>query len=379
VRICDDPDAIHAVRVATGEADAVIGGDVIVTASPDALTRMQSGRTRVVVNCAATPTADFTRNPDWQFPLERMQDLIGETVGNGAAHFVDASDLALRLLGDSIAGNLFLLGHAWQKGLVPVSWEAIDRAIELNGTAVSMSRAAFLWGRRAAHDPAAVMAHARPQFAVPPAPTLDETLAKRVEFLASYQDAAYADLYREQVEKVRKAEAPFGSTRLAAAVAHNLFKLMAIKDEYEVARLYTESDFMQKLDERFEGDFTLRFHFAPPLFVPPDPNTGKPRKLAFGPWMFTALKWLAKGRRLRGTRWDVFGRSEERRLERALLADYEADIASLLGKLERAMLDDAVALAALPEKIRGFGHVRRRSIDGVAAERATLRAKLGIA
>jgi indolepyruvate ferredoxin oxidoreductase len=378
VRICDDPDAIHAVRVATGEADAVIGGDVIVTASPDALTRMQSGRTRVVVNCAATPTADFTRNPDWQFPLERMQGLIGETVGNGAAHFVDASDLALRLLGDSIAGNLFLLGYAWQKGLVPVSWEAIDRAIELNGTAVSMSRAAFLWGRRAAQDGAAVLAHARPQAAVSPAPTLEQLIARRENILTDYQDPAYAGRYRKQVEQVRAAEAALGSTRLATAVANNLFKLMAIKDEYEVARLYAESDFMQKIGERFEGDFTLRFHFAPPLLARPDPKTGQARKLAFGPWMFTALKWLAKGRWLRGTRWDVFGRSEERRRERALLADYEADIAAVLGKLEHGMLDAAVALAALPEEIRGFGHVRRRSIDGVAAERAALRAKLGI-
>jgi hypothetical protein len=176
-----------------------------------------------------------------------------------------------------------------------VSWEAIDRAIELNGTAISMSRAAFLWGRRAAQDTAAVLAHARPEAAVSPAPTLEQLLARREGFLAEYQDAAYASRYRKQVERVRAAEAALGSSQLTAAVAHNLFKLMAIKDEYEVARLYAESDFMQKLDERFEGDFTLRFHFAPPLLVPPDPNTGKPRKLAFGPWMFTALKWLAKG------------------------------------------------------------------------------------
>jgi indolepyruvate ferredoxin oxidoreductase len=378
VRICDDPEELHAVRVATGEADAVIGGDVIVTASPDALTRMQAGRTRMVVNCAETPTAEFTRNPDWHFPLARMQALIGETIGNDAAHFVDASDLAVRLLGDSIASNLFLLGYAWQQGLVPVSGEAIDRAIELNGTAVAMSRAAFLWGRRAANDLAAVTAHARPQVAVPPAPTLDDVIAKRVGFLTDYQDAAYAEHYRAQVEKVRAAEAAINSSQLTEAVAHNLFKLMAIKDEYEVARLYAETDFVRKISDSFEGDYTLRFHLAPPVLARPDPTTGKIRKIAFGPWMLTAFKWLTKARRFRGSRWDVFGRSDERRLERALLADYEADLAALLPKLGRSTLVDAITLARLPEKIRGFGQVKRRSIDAAGPERTALRGRLGL-
>jgi indolepyruvate ferredoxin oxidoreductase len=379
VRICDNSEAIHAVRVATGEANAVIGGDVIVTASPDALARMRTGRTRVVVNCAETPTADFTRNPDWQFPLARMQAVVSETVGSGAAHFVDASDLALRLLGDSIASNLFLLGYAWQQGMVPVTWEAIDRAIELNGTAVTMSRAAFLWGRRAAHDPVAVLAYARPQIAVPPAPTLDELIAKRVVFLTTYQDAVYAARYRTQVEQIRKAEAAINSSQLTEAVAHNLFKLMAIKDEYEVARLYAETDFLQQIGERFEGDYTLSFHLAPPLLARPDPTTGKIKKMAFGPWMLTAFKWLAKARRYRGTHWDVFGRSDERRLERSLLADYEADLAALAVKLNPAMLNDALALARLPEKIRGFGHVKQRSIDLVIPERQNLRGRLKLA
>ena len=379
VRICDDPEAIHAVRVATGEADAVIGGDVIVTASPDALTRMQTGRTRVVVNCAETPTADFTRNPDWQFPLARMQAVVSETVGGGAAHFVDASDLALRLLGDSIGSNLFLLGYAWQQGLVPVSADAIDRAIELNGTAVTMSRAAFLWGRRAAHDSAAVAAHARPRVAAPAAPTLDQVIEKRMHALSEYQDAAYATRYRALVDRVRTAETAINSSQLTETVAHNLFKLMAIKDEYEVARLYAESDFVQKISERFEGDYTLNFHLAPPLLARPDPKTGRVTKMAFGPWMLTAFKWLARARNLRGTRWDLFGHSDERRLERELLADYERDLAALLPRLERASLVDAMALASLPEKIRGFGHVKRSSIDAAVPEREALRARLGIA
>jgi indolepyruvate ferredoxin oxidoreductase len=364
--------------VATGDADALIGGDIIVSASPDALTRMTAGRTRVVVNCARTPTADFTRNPDWQFPLERMQAVIGEAVGETAAHFIDASDLAFRLLGDSIAGNLFLLGYAWQKGLVPVSWEAMDRAIELNGTAVAMSRAAFLWGRRAALDVAAVAARAAPKSEAPPPPSLDELIAGRERMLTDYQDAAYAARYRELVDRVRGAETTLGSTALTAAVARCLYKLMAIKDEYEVARLYTEGDFRRKLDEVFDGNFSLRIHLAPPLLARPDPKTGHVAKMSFGPWMFGAFRWLAKARRWRGTAWDVFGRSAERRLERRLLADYETDIAALLPSLSAATLDDALALANLPDAIRGFGHVRRQSIDAAGPQRDALRKKLGL-
>ncbi len=378
VRICDDPDAIHAVRVATGEADAVIGGDVIVTASPDALSRMQSGRTRVVVNCAETPTADFTRNPDWQFPLARMQGTVSEAVAEGAAHFIDATELARRLMGDAIAGNLFLLGYAWQLGLVPLSWEALDRAIELNGTAVAMNRAAFLWGRRAAHDLAGVMAYAKPVAAVPPAPTFDELVAKRVAFLTSYQDASYAERYRRQVLAVHAAGTTALAETVATAVANSLFKLMAIKDEYEVARLYAETDFVQKLGDSFEGDFSLRFHLAPPLLARPDPTTGLIRKMSFGPWMLTAYRWLARARRWRGSRWDVFGRTEERRRERGLLAEYEADLAALLAKPTSLEQTEALALLALPEKIRGYGHIRRKAMDAVAPERASLRDKLGI-
>ena len=199
-----------------------------------------------------------------------------------------------------------------------------------------------------------------------------------MSFLTEYQDAAYAARYRTQVEKVRAAEATINSSQLTEAVAHNLFKLMAIKDEYEVARLYAETDFLQKIDERFEGDYTLKFHLAPPLLARPDPKTGRVKKMAFGPWMLTAFKWLAKARRYRGSRWDIFGRSDERRLERSLLAGYEADLAALPEKLERATLGDAIALAKLPEKIRGFGHVKRRSIDAALPERHALRAKLGL-
>jgi indolepyruvate ferredoxin oxidoreductase len=375
VRIGDDPGAIHAVRIATGEADAVIGGDIVVAASADALNRMQAGRTRVAVNCAETPTADFTRNPDWEFPLERMRAAIGDAAGADAAHFIDATAMARTLLGDAIAGNLFLLGYAWQHGLIPVSAEAIAQAIDLNGTAVAMNHAAFLWGRRTAHDPSGVAALVQPRRAVPPAPSFEASLARRVAFLTDYQDAAYAARYSALVARIGALKQP----TLTAAVMHNLFKLMAIKDEYEVARLYAETGFLDQVGAAFEGDWSLRFHLAPPLLARPDPNTGEIRKREFGPWMLTAFRWLAKARRWRGTRWDVFGRSAERRAERRILAAYERDIEGLCASFKPAQLDDAIALAELPDKIRGFGHVRATALASVLPEWETLKRKLGLA
>jgi len=375
VRICDDPEAIHAVRVATGEADAIIGGDAVVTASAEALAKMQAGRTRVVMNVAETPTAEFTRNPDWQFPLDRMHGAIADAVGANALHSLDATAIARKLMGDAIYANLFLLGYAWQLGLVPVSLAALDRAIELNAAAVELNRKAFLWGRRAAHDPASVAAFAPPD-AAPGPKTLDETIATRVDFLTAYQDAAYAGRYRALVERVRAAEAPLGGTRLTEAVARYYFKLLAIKDEYEVARLYAESDFMQRVDAAFEGDYELRFHLAPPLLARPDPRTGRIRKIAFGPWTMSAFRWLAKARRLRGTVLDVFARLPERRMERQLVADYEADVGLILERLSPQALAPAIELAELPEKIRGFGHVKAKNVEDARTRRAGLRQRI---
>ena len=361
VRIADDPEALHAVRVATGEADAVIGGDAIVTASADALAKMAVGRTRVVVNCANTPTADFTHNPDWQFPLARLRASVTEEVGAENAYFLDATTLATRLMGDAIAGNLFLLGYAWQQGMVPVSFIAIDHAIELNGTAVAMNRQAFLWGRRAAHDLAAVEAYAQPAQVIgfKKTPTLEEIIARRIEELTAYQDAAYAARYAALVERVRQAEAVLGSTTLTQAVARYYFKLLAIKDEYEVARLYAETDFLDKIAATFEGDYQLHFHLAPPLLSKP----GAARKIEFGPWMMRVFRRLAKLRRLRGTRWDIFGYSAERKLERQLIVNYETDVDVMLADLSTETLSAAIELASLPEQIRGYGHVKLKSME----------------
>jgi indolepyruvate ferredoxin oxidoreductase len=377
IRICDDPAAIHAVRIAMGEANAVIGGDAIVSASAEALAKMQAGRTGAVINCAETPTAEFTSQPNWQFPLDKIKSALAEAVGTQRLDCLDATHLATALMGNAIYANLFLLGFAWQRGLVPVSEAALKRAIELNGTAVDMNLRAFEWGRRAAHDPAAVAALAPPA-AVPPAPTFAELMADRKRRLADYQDFAYAARYSVLVEKVREAEEKVGAggTALAEAVARNYYKLLAVKDEYEVARLYTETDFLARVSAAFEGDFTLDFHLAPPLLARPDPTTGRIAKRRFGPWMMTAFRWLAKARKLRGTRWDLFGRTAERRAERELIADYEADVALILDRLGAGNLAVALELARWPDEVRGFGHVKSKSALAARRRREEARARL---
>ena len=377
IRIADRPADLHAVRIATGEANAVIGGDLVVTASVDALAKMAVG-THGVVNCFETPTSEFTRNPDWAFPQDKMQAAIVEAVGQKNFDFLDAGSLATKLLGDAIATNLFLLGYAWQRGWVPVSEASLDRAIELNGAAVEMNRQAFLWGRRAAIDLAAVQREVSPAPVIRLRPeSLDERIARRAEELTAYQDAAYARRYTDFVARVRAAEAPLGSEALTDAVARNYFKLLAYKDEYEVARLFADPAFRAGIDARFEGEYTLRFHLAPTFLARPDPDSGRIKKKVFGPWMETALRWLAKARRLRGTPFDPFGYHPERKAERALLAQYEADIGALLGGLDAEGLRRAVALARLPEDIRGFGHVKAWSMKKAAEKRAALLAPAG--
>jgi indolepyruvate ferredoxin oxidoreductase len=373
IRIADHPDDLHAVRIAAGEADAVIGGDVVVSASVEALAKMAGGRTRAVINSAETPTSDFAKNPDWQFPLDKMEAAVREAVGADRADFLDATTLATRLMGDAIAANLFLLGFAWQRGLVPVSHGALMQAIELNAVAVDMNKQAFLWGRRAAHDLEAVkrIAHPAPPVQLHP-PGLDEAIATRMAHLSGYQDAAYAERYRRLVARVRAAEAPFGITRLTEAVMHNYFRLLAYKDEYEVARLYAEPGFWQQLEATFEGDYQVRFHLAPPLVSRMDPLTGRVPKRVYGPGLMRLLRLLARFKWLRGTRWDVFGRTEERRLERELIERYESDVNEILDTLSFLRHKRAVALASWPDTVRGFGHVKLANAERAAAERERL-------
>ncbi len=378
VRLADRQDKLHAVRIATGEADTVLGCDIVVSVSDEALAKMQAGSTHAIVNTGQAITGDFVRNPDHPFPLAAMEGQLREAVGGGAADFIDATRLAALLMGHSIATNTFLLGYAWQKGRVPVAAAALLRAMELNGAAVAENQQAFLWGRRAAFDPAGVERIARA--AEPVLPThrlsgsLEELVARRREFLAAYQDEAYGRRYAELVERVRRAEeavAP-GSTELAQAVARNGFKLLAYKDEYEVARLFTDPEFRRSLHAAFEGGFGLRFHLAIPLLARLDPNTGRPRKRPFGPWMMSAFRLLARLKSLRGTPLDVFGYGAERRLERALVADYEAKLTTLLGALRPDNLALAAEIARLPEGIRGYGPVKRRAVEAARRRQAEL-------
>ncbi|HTW51387.1 MAG TPA: indolepyruvate ferredoxin oxidoreductase family protein, partial [Stellaceae bacterium] len=387
VRVAVSPGAIHAVRIANGGAKLLLGCDLVVSASGEALSKLRPGETRAVVNSHQTITGDFTRNPDLAFPEQQLSSAVINAVGQGGAEFLDATGLATGLLGDSLATNLFMLGYAYQRGLVPVSAEAILRAIELNGAAVEFNRRAFRWGRRTAIDPALVAGRATPAAAAPEthrlSETLDEVISRRVAFLTRYQNAAYAARYGDKIRQVRGAEglAVPGGTALTDAAARALFKLMAYKDEYEVARLYTDSDFVKRIGEQFEGDYRLKFHLAPPLTAGRDPASGHLIKHEYGPWMLAGFRVLAKLKRLRGTPFDIFGRTGERRAERAAIAEYEAQLGEIAANLTKANLPAAVELAALPLEIRGFGHVkeanRRRAAQKAAGLLDRFRASAG--
>jgi indolepyruvate ferredoxin oxidoreductase len=267
-----------------------------------------------------------------------------------------------------------MLGFAWQQGLVPVSLEALSRAIELNGVSVERNKQAFAWGRLASAD---ADAFRRAVGREPPAPeTLDEVIARRVAFLTEYQDAAYAARYAAKVARVREAEAPLGSEALTEAVARSLFKLMAYKDEYEVARLHMETGFLDELNREFEGDFRVRYHLAPPFLNAKKDARGRPRKRSFGPWIQTPFKVLARLKRLRGTPFDPFGYSAERRTERALIGWYEDLVEEILAKLDARRMPDLLALARAPMEIRGFGPVKDAALAKVRGDVERLQARL---
>jgi indolepyruvate ferredoxin oxidoreductase len=381
VRIAERPDEIHAVRIAAGSARLLLGSDLVVSAGSEALSKVQSGQTKAIINSHETITGDFTRNPDLPFPGRELCQSIAAAVGGDNAEFVEATRLASGLLGDSIATNLFMLGYAYQRGLVPVSAEAIERAIDLNGVAVVFNRSAFAWGRRAALDPTLVEARAVPRNAVAEShrisESLDDLVGRRVGFLSAYQNAAYARRYFDRIRLLRETEAARipGSTALTEAAARALFKLMAYKDEYEVARLYTESDFLHRIADRFEGDYRLHLHLAPPLIADRDPATGHLQKRVYGPWMLSAFRLLAKLRWLRGTPFDIFGRTAERRSERRLIAEYEMVLDEIAAGLAPRNSAVAVELAALPLEIRGFGHVKEANLQRAKAKEADLLAR----
>jgi indolepyruvate ferredoxin oxidoreductase len=366
LKIASRPEEIAAVRVARGHADLILGCDLVTSASERIIAAASRQKTAAVVNSHEVMPAHFAYDADFDVQGGALTLRIAAAVKPGGLSAVDATDIATRLLGDSIAANLFTLGFAWQKGLVPVSREAIEQAVSLNGVSVKMNLTAFAWGRRAAVDEQAVRAVIGAKLEERPE-TLDEIVSRRAGFLTAYQDAAYAESYRGFVSKVRAVSEP-----LALAVAKNLFKLMAYKDEYEVARLYTDGNFAAELAKQFKGDFRLTFHLAPPILGQKDPFTGKPLKTRFGPWMMTGFRLLAKLKRLRGTALDVFGRTAERRMERQLIADYRAMIEGLLADPRRAASGTALELATLPGTIRGFGHVKEANVAKAKAREKEL-------
>jgi indolepyruvate ferredoxin oxidoreductase len=380
MRIAERPEDIHAIRIAAGGADLVLGGDMVVAGNKKVLAAVKHGKTEMVINLAEFLPGDFTRNADFSLPTERLKRAILADAGRDKTHFIDATRAAIALFGASVGANIFLVGYAYQLGAIPLAGASIERAIELNGEAVDMNKAAFAWGRRAVVDPAGVEALVKPApEATSDARTLsqsfDEVVARRVAFLTDYQNAAYAARYRRLVEKTQAAEAARapGKTGLADAVARYLFKLMAYKDEYEVARLYSDGSFVKQVNGELGGEH-LRFHvhLAPPLLARRDKVTGEPKKMTFGPWIFPLFGVLAKFKFLRGTAFDPFGYSIERRTERALVRDYEALLDEVLGKLDRDNHHIAVGLAAIPEKIRGFGHIKLRHLKAAKADEAAL-------
>jgi len=376
VRLAPRAEDLHAVRIAAGRANLVLGCDMVVAASAASLQCIETGSTTAIVNTHVAPTAQFVLDQEMDFELASLQRALRAAVGSNAIAFIDATTLTTALIGDAVAANLFMLGYAFQKGLVPVSLAAIERAIELNGVAPEANLRAFAWGRLAAHDPARVDALARPLEFKPAATAHDmaSLVERRTAFLTHYQDAAYARRYRELVQQIAAAETARvpGRSELAEAAARNLFKLMAYKDEYEVARLYTNGEFLEKLHRQFDGDLRLEFHLAAPLIARRDPVTGLPRKRAYGAWMLKLLKLIARLRRLRATPFDVFGYSAERRRERELISAYEGVLRELAAALDRENHALAVEIASLPEQIKGFGHIKACNIEKTKAREGEL-------
>lgn len=372
VRIANNENALGAVQLGIGAADLVLGCDSLVTSSEIALSVIDPERTNLVVNAHQAITGQFAINPDLEFPAESVLARVSAEAGDGMMEVLNATRLATALLGDSIATNLFMLGFAYQKGLVPVSAGAIVRAIEMNEIAIEMNKGAFDWGRRAAHDLSAVISLT--QISDIPAlegvQNIEEIISRRKQDLTDYQNDSYARRYENMIRSVMEAEKEKTPSLngLSEIVAKNLYKLMAYKDEYEVARLYSAPDFRERLEAQFEGLGRIELLLAPPILSRPDPQSGRIQKRTFGPWIFRALGWLARLKGLRGTAFDPFGRTDERRMERELIVDYEKTIGELIEKLSHDNHKMAMLIASVPDAIRGYGHVKKENVSMARSE-----------
>ena len=379
VLIADSQDAIRTTRVGMAAADLIIGCDPIVAVAKETLLRMHGSRTHVALNSNSTPTAAFVKNANWQNPAAQCVQEIKDVVGEAHVGVFDADAASTSLLGDSIYTNPMMLGYAWQKGWIPLEKSSLHRAMELNAVAVPQNKAAFEWGCRAAHDLAAVQKLITPANVIEfkKRESLEGVIAKRVEFLTAYQNAAYASDYHAYVQKIRTAEENLGVKHLplTEAVARYLFKLMAYKDEYEVARLHTDPAFHAKINAMFEGDFALNYHLAPPLISKKN-DRGELLKKKFGPRMLTGFKLLAIFKGLRGGALDIFGKTEERKMERALIVDYKASMDDVLQRLTTDNHATALEIARIPDLIKGFGHVKERNLKAARVKWDALTAEL---
>jgi len=372
IRLAQKPTDIHATRVYMGEADLIFGCDIVVTGGPETLNKIKRGKTNVIVNENQTITGHFINNPDYNFHHEALKKDIIEASGKDKVNFIDANRLATHLLGDAIATNMFMVGYAYQKGMIPVSHEAIEKALEMNNVAVPFNIQAFRWGRYAVIDLKAVenAAGLNKEIKLDNIPTtLEEIVSHRREFLTGYQNKAYADRYESLVRQVQSAD---NKDKLSIAVAKYYAKILAIKDEYEVARLYADGTFMKELYDQFEGRVKLKFYLAPPLFSARDPFTGELKKKLYGSWMMKGFKILAMLKGLRGSLFDIFSYSKDRKIERDLIKAYEERIITLLDGLTPHNYETAVEIASLPEHIRGYGHVKERTLRDVKANEAAL-------
>jgi indolepyruvate ferredoxin oxidoreductase len=381
VRLSEHTADVTCSRIVTGTADLVLAADEVVAAAKETITLCESSRTTGVINTHLIPIADFILNRDFNFQARKVNSVL-ETALRKDSSFFDFTKPAEMLLGDSIATNMMMMGFAYQKGLLPLSAKAIEQAIEVNGVAIKLNVQAFQLGRLAAADPARLLAMMKDQDeTVAPktldAMSLDEIIAHRSALLTDYQDAKLAERYRKLVTQVRDAATSGGySDALPRAVAINYAKLLAYKDEYEVARLYTDGRFEKQLRDQFEGDFKFNFNLAPPFLSRGVDALGRPGKRAFGSWMITAFRILAKMRGLRGTAFDIFGQTADRKLERDLIVGYEKDVATVLGLLSPLTLDTALEILSLPDRIRGYGPVKEKAVQDAKARYAQLAADL---
>ena len=376
VRLGKSPDEVTSPRIVTGGADLLLAADDVVAGSKDGVVLCRKGRTRAIVNTHNTPVAKFVLDRDVDFKRSAVKEIIGANVDE-RSEFIDFTDLATRACGDAIATNIMMVGFAFQAGLLPLKRQSIEKAIELNGVAVRANLEAFTWGRLLAHDrtQAENRLNVTAQIsATLSSMTLDELIENRATDLVAYQNKKLSRRYRALVEKVHtKASTLNVGAALVRTVAANYYKLLAYKDEYEVARLFTDGDFEARLKDQFDGDFKLSFHLAPPLLSKTDPNTNRPAKKAYSASMMRMFRLLRKFKGLRGTPFDPFGRTEERRKERALIKSYEATVNHVLANLTESNLDQAVSLLSIPSEIRGYGPVKMASITKAEALEHQLR------